>query len=87
LAHDLPGFELDRRPGWNYEAASWLVWIPSDPRFRQAWLENTKVAQFNSDVLGQAVSNLVKRPLDHIEDLVLNHPCLVTDGDDDVAFG
>jgi len=46
-----------------------------------------KLAQFNGYVVGQTVGDFVECPLNDIENLMLDHAGLVTDGDNDVAFG
>jgi len=38
-------------------------------------------------LLAKLSGDLIKRPLDHIEDLVLDHAGFGYDGDNDVAFG
>jgi hypothetical protein len=87
LTHNLASLKFHRRPRWNHETAAGLIRISTDARLCQPRLENAKVAQLDGDVVGQTVGDLIKRPLDYIEDLVLDHAGLVTDGDNDVAFG
>ena len=87
LTHDLSSFEFHSRTGRNYKAASWLVRVSPDPRFCQSRLKNSEVAQFNGYVVGQTVGDFVECPLNDIENLMLDHAGLVTDGDNDVAFG
>jgi len=86
LPHDLAGFELHRGARRDDEAAAWLIGIATDTRFGQARLENAEIAQFDRDIASQAVGDLIQCSLDDIENLVLHHPGLVTDGHDDVAF-
>src|SRR4029077_7843762 len=86
LPHDLSGFELDRCPRWNDEAAARLVWIAADPRLGQPGLKNPKITQLHSYIVSQAVGNVIERSLDHIENLMLYHSCLIANGDDDVSF-
>jgi hypothetical protein len=50
-------------------------------------LKNTKVSQFNRDIVGQTVGDFIERSLDHVEHFVLDHAGLVSDRDDNVAFG
>ncbi len=87
LTHDFPRLELDGRARGNHKTAAWLIGVSAHSRFGQPGLENAKVAQLHGDIPGQTISDLVKRSLDYIEDLMLNHPCLITDGDYDIAFG
>jgi hypothetical protein len=87
LAHDLSGLKLHRSSRWNDEATARLVWVSPHARLRKPRLKNTEVTQLDSHIIGQAIGNFIKRPLHYIEDFVLNHSCLVTDRDDDVAFG
>jgi hypothetical protein len=49
-------------------------------------LKNAKIAEFNRDIVSQAVGDFIKRPLDYIEDLVLDHAGLIADRDDNVAL-
>jgi hypothetical protein len=63
-----------------------LIRISANARLCQPWLKDAEVAQFNGYVVGQTVSDFVERPLDHVEDFVLDHAGLVADGDNDVAF-
>jgi hypothetical protein len=87
LTHYLASFKFYRRSGRNHKTAPRLIWISANARFCQPWLKNAEIPQFNWNVVGQTVGNFIKRPLDYIEDLMLNHAGLVTDGDNDVAFG
>jgi len=71
----------------NYDTDAWLVRVSSDAWFCQPRLKNTKVSQFNRDIVGQTVGDFIERSLDHVEHFVLDHAGLVTDRDDNVAFG
>src|SRR4029077_20521407 len=73
LTHDLSRFEFHSRPWRNHEADARLVWVASDARFGQSRVKDTEIAQFHGHVACQAVGNMVKRPLNHIEDLMLHH--------------
>ena len=87
MTHHFARLELYRCPGRNHKTAARLIRISSHPRLGQARLENTEIAQLNSNVLGQAVGNLVERALNHVKHLMLDFARLVTNGDDDVPFG
>jgi len=50
-------------------------------------LKNAEVSQLHRDVIGEAISDMIERALDDIEDLVLHHPGLVADCHHDVALG
>ena len=87
LAHDLSRLELYRRSRRNDETAAGLVGISADARFGQARLKDAKVAQLNRNIASQAIGDVIQRSLNDFEDLVLDHPSLITDGHNDVAFG
>jgi hypothetical protein len=64
-----------------------LIWVSTDTGFGQPGLKNSKIAQLDRHIVGQTVSDLVQRPLDNIEDLMLDHSGLIADRNYDVAFG
>ena len=80
------GFEVGNLLGSDFHPGA-RFWISPYARLCQPGLKNAKVAQLNGDVVSQTVGDFIERPLDHIEDFVLDHAGLVTDGDNDVAFG
>src|SRR4029077_20856908 len=86
LSHNLAGLKFHGRARWNDETATRLIWVSSHPRLGQSRLENSKVAQFDRNVVGQTVSNFVEGTLDNVEDLVLHHSGLVANRNHDVAF-
>jgi hypothetical protein len=86
LAHDLSGLELDRRAGRNDKTAARFVWVASHARLRQARLEHAKISQLDRDIIRQATGDMVEGPLHNFKDIVLNHPCLITDGHDNVPL-
>jgi len=87
LTHNLASFEFHRGAWWNNKTATRLIWVSTDARLGQTRLKNAKIAQFNRDIVSETVGNFIKRPLDYIEDLMLDHTGLVANGDDDVALG
>jgi hypothetical protein len=87
LAHNLASFEFHRGARWNNKTAAGLIGVSTDARLGQARLKNAKVAELNRDIASETVGNFIKRPLDYIEDLMLDHASLVAYGDDDVALG
>src|SRR5947207_4815701 len=86
LAHHLAGLELDRRPRRYHETATRLIWVTAHARFGQARLKNAEITQFYRHIAGQAVGDLIERPLDSVENLMLYHSSLVTDRYHNVAF-
>ena len=86
MPHDLPCLELDRCPRGDDEAAARLIWIAADPWLGQPGLKDPKITQLDSYIVSQAVGNVIERSLDHIENLMLYHSCLIANGDDDVSF-
>jgi hypothetical protein len=87
LAHDLSGLKFHRSSRWNDEATARLVRVSPYAGLGKPRLKNAEVTQLDGHIIGQAIGNFIKRSLDYIEDFVLNHSRLVTDRDDDVAFG
>ena len=86
LAHHLPGLELNGCARGNHKAAAWLVRISTNARLSQPRLKHPKIAQFNRDVPGQTVGDLIESPLNYVKHLMLNFAGLITDRDYDVAF-
>jgi hypothetical protein len=86
LTHDLARFEFHSRPRRNHEAAARLVWVASDARFGQSRLKDTEIAQFHGHVACQAVGNMIERPLNHIENLMLHHTGLIANRHNEIAF-
>ena len=86
LTHDFASLEFYRGPRRNYKTAAGLIGVPTDARLRQSRLKHAEIAQFNWNVIRQAVGDLVQCALDDVEDMMLHHPGLVADRNDDVAL-
>lgn len=87
LPHDFAGLKLHGRPRRNYETAARLIRVSTDAGFGQSRLEDSEVAQLDRHIVGQTIGDLIERPLDDIEDLMLDHPSLVANRYYNVAFG
>ena len=87
LTHDLASLKLHCGSRRNHETAAGLIRISPNARLCQSRLKNTEVAQFNGDVVCQTISDFIERPLNHIEDFMLDHAGLIADRHNDVAFG
>ena len=87
MPHNLASFEFHARSWWKHKTTTGLIRDSNDSRLGQTRLKNAEIAQFDRVIVGEAVGNLIKRPLDHIEDLMLDDAGLLTDGDDNVALG
>lgn len=78
LTHDFSRFEFDRCPRRNGEIAARLVRVAPDTRFRELDFENAEITNLDIVSTREAFSDVVKRPLHNVEDLMLHHACLVT---------
>jgi len=87
LTHNLASFKFHRCSRWNHETAARLIWIPANSGFCQPRLKNAKIPQLNRNIVGQTICDFIERPLNYIEDLMLDHSRLIADRDDDVALG
>jgi len=85
--HHLTSFEFHRGPRGDRNINVGLVGIAADSRAGEANLENPEVAQLNAVALGECVGDVVESPLDHVEDIALDQPRFIADGDDKVTFG
>ena len=52
----------------------------------QARLKNAKIAQFDRDIVGQTVGNVVESSLHNVKNVVLDHPSLIADGHNNIPF-
>jgi hypothetical protein len=86
LAHNLSGLEFHGCSWRDHETTARLVRIAANARLGQSRLEDAKIAQFDRHIPRQAISDVIKRPLYDLENLVLHHPSLVAYGHDNVAF-
>jgi hypothetical protein len=86
LAHDFAGLELHRCSRRNDEAAAGLVRITTDPGLGEFDFKDAEVAQFDSVALCKSIGDVIERPLDDFEDLVLDQACFVTDFNDEFPF-
>src|SRR4030095_12545414 len=71
LAHDLAGLELHCRSRRDDEAAARLVRVAANPGFGEFDFQNAEVSEFHSVTLREGVGDVIERPLDDVEDLVL----------------
>ena len=86
LAHDFPRLELDGRARRNNKTAARLIRVAPHAGLGQARLKNAKIPQFDRDIIGQTVGNVVESSLHNVKDLVLHHPSLIADGHNNVPF-
>ena len=86
LTHDLASLKFYRRARRDHKTAAGLIGVASNSGLCQARLKNAEVAQFNRNVVRQAVGDFIERALDDVKDLMLNHAGLVADRNDDVAL-
>jgi hypothetical protein len=87
LAHDFSSLELDRRTRRDNETASRFIGISSHPWFRQTRLKDSEIPQFDRDVIGQTIGNVIEGSLDDFEDIMLDHSGLIANGDNNIPFG
>jgi hypothetical protein len=86
LAHNLSRFELHRCSRRDLEAAARLIRITADPLPGQTHLEDTKIPKFDILSSRQTIGYQVESPLDHFENLVLDHSGIVTNPYNDFPF-
>jgi hypothetical protein len=86
LPHHFSSFEFHRCARRNDKAASGLIRVAPNAGLCQARLKHAKVAQLDGHVARQAIGDLVQSSLNDIKHLMLDHPSLVTDRHDNVAF-
>ena len=86
LAHDLAGLEFNGGTRGDDKTAPRLVWIAADTWFSEFDLEDTEVSQLHSITLSEGIGDVIERPLDDIENLVLDQACFVTDFNDEFPF-
>jgi hypothetical protein len=86
LAHNLSGFEFNRRPGGDFEAAARLIRIAADPFPCQSYLEDPKIPELNVFSSRQAVRDQIECPLDYFKNLMLDHSGIVTNPYNDFPF-
>ena len=86
LPHDLAGLEFNRGPSRNDKAASRLIRVAAHTWLGEFDFEDAEVSQFDRISLRESVGDVVERPLDNIENLVLDQAGFVADFNDEFPF-
>jgi len=86
LTHDFTHLKFHRSPLRNIVAAAGLIGVTAHARFGQAYFKYAEIAQFHVVPFGERFRDKVERFLDDIENLGLNHPCLVADPYNQIPF-
>lgn len=87
LTHDLARLEFHGGARRDGKAAARLVRVATDSWFGQTRLKHSEIPQFDRNIIGQTVSDVIQRSLHNIKDLVLHHSGFVAYRHYDIAFG
>ena len=62
------------------------VGVATHARLAELDLENTEVAQLDSLTVREAFGQMIERPLNNVEHILLHHAGLVADADNQIAL-
>jgi hypothetical protein len=85
-AHLSPSLELDHTAFRDRHLGSRCARIAPGPRFAHPDFEDAEVAQLNLFPFRQGLRNMIKRPLDDVEHLLLNHIGILADAKYQIAL-
>ena len=87
LAHDLAGFKLHSRSGWDDHIVFGFIRIAANAGFSKTNFENSKVAEFDIAASGKGLGDAVERKLDDAENFLLSESGLFADLHYQIPFG